>query len=49
MFMLCESCWKSTDVEPVCVEDDMETYMCKFCIDTHRAMGMDIEVMNLND
>jgi hypothetical protein len=44
--MTCESCWQRPG-KPVCVDDDMETYLCGPCRKAVAAQGMTVEVMDL--
>jgi len=44
--MTCESCWSRAG-KPVCVDDDMETYMCGPCRKALAQSGFSIVVMDL--
>lgn len=44
--MTCECCWKRTG-KPVCIDDNMETYLCGPCRKAVAAEGMTVEVMDL--
>ena len=45
--MTCESCWTRTG-KPVCIDDNMETYLCGPCRKAVAAQGMTVEIMDLD-
>ena len=46
MYDQCESCYERAG-KPVCVDDDMETYLCGPCRRSLKAIGMTVEVLDL--
>lgn len=42
----CESCWERPG-KPVCVDDNVETYLCGPCRKALKAAGHDVEILDL--